>query len=95
SPDVCETELSNLFGVYCPTTDGVYLVPVGEVGLNLGTLRVVPTRNNQTRKIRWAKDYEVPAGLAQLVEQLICNEQAVGSIPTPGSNHPQLPLQDP
>ena len=30
----------------------------------------------------------VLAGLAQLVEQLICNQQVVGSIPTPGSRHP-------
>ncbi len=47
------------FGVYCPETDAVYLVPVSEVPLTEGALRVIPTRNNQMRKIRWAKDFEL------------------------------------
>jgi hypothetical protein len=76
---------ADAFGIYCPENDGVYLVPVNEVGKVAAALRVEATRNNQSKKIRWARDYEVRAGLAQSVEQLICNEQAVGSIPTPGS----------
>ena len=87
---------ADYFGIYCPETDGVYLVPVEVVGLNSGSLRVLPSRNNQVRKVRWAKDYELPAGLAHLVEHLTCNEKAVGSIPTPGSvwsGHPQLPFE--
>jgi hypothetical protein len=79
---------ADAFGVYCPELDKVYLVPVDEVGTRQAYLRVDPTRNNQSRKVRWAQDYEVRAGLAHLVEQFICNEQAVGSSPTPGS----LPL---
>lgn len=85
---------ADLFGIHCPETDGVYLVPVEDVGLNQGSLRVLPTRNNQAKKIRWAKDYEVQAGLAHLVEHRFCKPKAVGSSPTPGSNHPQLPLDD-
>jgi hypothetical protein len=85
---------ADYFGIYCPETDGVYLVPVEEVGRNTGSLRVYPSRNNQVQKIRWARDFEVPAGLAQLVEHAICNREAVGSIPTPGSDQPQLPLHD-
>ena len=84
---------ADLFGIYCRQTDGVYLVPVDEIGLNSGSLRVHPTRNNQAKKIRWARDYEVRAGLAHLVEHVTCNDEAVGSSPTPGSNHPQLPLE--
>ena len=55
----------DVFVVYCPETDGVYLVPVDAVGRNVGVLRVEPTRNGQSVGIRWARDYEVDAGLAQ------------------------------
>lgn len=48
---------ADLFGVYCPETDEVYLVPVAEVGVNCSALRVEPTRNSQSKKIRWAKDF--------------------------------------
>jgi hypothetical protein len=47
------------FGVYCPSTQEVYLVPVDDVGLSSATLRVEPSVNNQTKKVRWAKDYVV------------------------------------
>lgn len=50
---------ADLFGIYCPTTDKVYLVPVDEVGENEGRLRVEPSRNNQEKRVRWARDYEV------------------------------------
>lgn len=50
---------ADLFGIYCPETDGVYLVPVEEIGTRAGSLRVEPARNNQSARIRWAKDYEI------------------------------------
>jgi hypothetical protein len=50
---------ADLFGIYCPETNAVYVVPVDQVGKRLGTLRVEPTRNNQSKKIRWARDYEL------------------------------------
>lgn len=50
---------ADLFGVYCPETDGVYLVPVDEIGRRMGSLRIEPARNNQSRRIRWARAYEV------------------------------------
>jgi hypothetical protein len=57
---------ADAFGVYCPETDRAYLVPVNEVGRSSAALRVAPPRNNQSRKVRWARDFEVrPAGLAQ------------------------------
>lgn len=52
-------DAADLFGVYCPENDKVYLVPVDAVGAVEGFLRIDPTRNNQAKKIRWAKDYEV------------------------------------
>ena len=50
---------AELFGVYFPGTGAVYLVPVSEVGLSEGRLRVEPTRNNQRRRVRLASDYEI------------------------------------
>jgi hypothetical protein len=50
---------ADLFGIYCPEIDSVYLVPVASVGKVMGYLRVHPTKNNQTKKVRWAHDYEL------------------------------------
>ncbi|MCI0464418.1 MAG: group I intron-associated PD-(D/E)XK endonuclease [Gemmataceae bacterium] len=48
------------FGVYCPETDGVYLVPITAVaGQRSCSLRLTPAKNGQSKGIRWAKDYEV------------------------------------
>jgi hypothetical protein len=50
----------DFFAVFCPENDSVYLVPIGVVNTSHGCyLRVIPTKNNQTKKIRWAKDYLV------------------------------------
>ena len=48
---------ADLFGVYCPDNDSVYLVPVAEVGKRAASLRLEPSRNGQAKRIRWAKDY--------------------------------------
>jgi PD-(D/E)XK nuclease superfamily protein len=48
------------FGVYCPETTGVYLVPITDVPLkSQAALRVDEPRNNQRRNIRKASDYEI------------------------------------
>jgi hypothetical protein len=49
----------DLFGVYCPGTEEVYLVPIGHVPGKAASLRVKPPRNGQARGIRWAKDYQI------------------------------------
>ena len=49
----------DLFAVYCPHNERVYLVPAEECGAIMGTLRVEPPRNGQARGIRWACDYEL------------------------------------
>lgn len=51
--------LVDFFGIYCPENDRVYLVPINITGLRACSLRVEPARNNQSRRIRWARDYEV------------------------------------
>jgi PD-(D/E)XK endonuclease len=50
---------ADLFGVYCPDLDSVYLVPVDSVGKRACSLRVDMPRNNQVKKVRWAKIYEI------------------------------------
>ena len=83
---------ADLFGVYCRELDKVYLIPVESVGKSRGAVRVESPKNNQQRRIRWASDFELRAGLAHLVEQRFCKPQAVGSSPTPGSDQPELPF---
>jgi hypothetical protein len=51
-------------GLYAPSTDRCYLIPINEVeGLAAVMLRVAPTRNNQALGIRWAREYEFRASL--------------------------------
>ena len=47
------------FGVFSPELCLVYLVPINEVALRRGYLRVDPPRNGQGLGIRWAVDYLV------------------------------------
>jgi hypothetical protein len=49
---------ADVFGVYSPADDSVYLVPIGDVKSD-GRLRIEPTRNNQRRRIRFAGDYAI------------------------------------
>lgn len=50
------TNQIDYFGIYCPELQSTYLVPIGETSRG-ACLRVYPTRNNQTLRIRWAQDY--------------------------------------
>lgn len=47
------------FAAYCEDLNKVYLVPVDQVGVTKANLRLVPSKNNQERNVRWAKDYEL------------------------------------
>jgi hypothetical protein len=51
--------VADLFGVYFPPTDQVFLVPVDGVAALEGRLRLEPTRNNQRKRIRFAADFEI------------------------------------
>jgi len=50
---------ADYFGVYCDELKSIYFVPVDQVGITECYLRVDPTKNGQTKNIRWAKDYLV------------------------------------
>jgi hypothetical protein len=50
----------DFFGVYCPENECVYLVPIEVVTTpRVCTLRVTPPKNNQSKRVRWARDYLV------------------------------------
>lgn len=49
----------DFFGVYCPDNDKCYLVPCSHVGRTVAHLRVIKTRNGQSKGIRFASDYEI------------------------------------
>jgi len=47
------------FAVYCEKLNKIYLLPVDQVGTARVNLRLAPTRNNQEKYVRWARDYEL------------------------------------
>jgi hypothetical protein len=51
--------LADLFAVYLPADDSVYLIPVGLIPGHLGRLRLEPTKNNQQRGVRFAAEFEI------------------------------------
>ena len=52
------TMRADLFAVYCPDNNKVYLVPVEDVALE-GRLRIETPRNGMVKGIRWAAPYEI------------------------------------
>jgi hypothetical protein len=50
----------DFFGVYCPETAGVYLVPISDIpNRAMAYLRIDPPLNAQRKRIRFAADYEL------------------------------------
>ncbi len=64
----------DVFGVYSPELEQVFLVPVGHVPSRGCSLRLDAPRNGQQRNIRWAHDYVVDQDLPQ--------EGVVGQVPS-------------
>jgi hypothetical protein len=50
---------ADYFAVYSPDTEKIYLVPVDDVPITEAKLRLNPSKNNQQKGVRWAKDYEI------------------------------------
>jgi hypothetical protein len=65
--NTCETRVRgyggevDLFVVYCPENQSVYAIPAEEVPFTGMYLRVEPPRNGQSKRVRWAREYELPA----------------------------------
>lgn len=51
----------DLFIVHCPETEKTYVIPAEDVPGARMYLRVEPPRNQQAKRVRWAKEYELPA----------------------------------
>ena len=70
----------DLFAAYCAELDRCYLIPFDDVppGATL-QLRLAPARNNQARRIRWARDYEFAATLERLGAVAQLGERRAGS----------------
>jgi hypothetical protein len=49
----------DLFGVYSPDLEAVFMVPLGDVPTRLAHLRLEPPRNGQGQGIRWAEPYRL------------------------------------
>lgn len=51
----------DFFMVYCPENERVYAIPAEDVPNSSMYLRIDPPRNGQSKRVRWAKEYELPA----------------------------------
>jgi PD-(D/E)XK endonuclease len=84
----------DVVAAFNPEDCKVYFIPLSEIlNRNCLKLRLTGCKNNQRRRVVWAADFESrfdilekdSAGVAQLVEHLICNQRAGGSSPSAGS----------
>jgi PD-(D/E)XK endonuclease len=76
---------ADIFAIYCPEVDKVYLIRVDECGDRMISFRVDPSRNGQAQGIRWAADYEYPGGSSQDGQgaALIRPDAEVQALPAP------------
>ena len=58
----------DVYGVYCPETRKVYIVPVEHVAKNAGSLRVSPSAISRSRGGRKAAQYELMEGWVSQAE---------------------------
>jgi hypothetical protein len=50
---------AEFFGVFCPETDEVYLVPIAATAKVKGRLRFTVPRNNQAKRILYASTFKI------------------------------------
>jgi hypothetical protein len=65
--------LADLFGVYFPPRETVYLLPIDAVAEFQGRLRLEPTRNNQRWRVRFAADYEIDRWTPEALRRVAVN----------------------
>lgn len=63
--------LADVFGIYFPPLDSVYLVPVPQLVGYVGRLRLQPARNNQKRGVRFAEEYEIDRWTTESLSRLL------------------------
>lgn len=62
---------ADIFGVYFPPDQAVYLVPIEAVTSYSGRLRLEPTRNNQRKGIRRAADFEIDRWTVDSLREIV------------------------
>ncbi|HET9031054.1 MAG TPA: group I intron-associated PD-(D/E)XK endonuclease [Candidatus Aquilonibacter sp.] len=67
------------FGVWCGDDRTAYLIPVSDVGV-VGCFRVLPTRNGQRRRVRWALNYLLEGREGKVVGQTAVDGVSLGSL---------------
>ena len=58
---------ADVFGVYCPTLDETFVVPVESAGRGLTSLRLRPALNSQVRRTRLAEEHTVERWVERLL----------------------------
>ena len=58
---------ADLFAVYFPPLDQVFIVPVADAATRTSTLRLHPTANNQAKRVRLAEDHLLEGYVDQLL----------------------------
>jgi hypothetical protein len=66
--------LADIFGVFFPPRQSVYLVPIYSVASFEGRLRLDPTLNNQRRRVRMAADFEVERWTPEALQKVAGGE---------------------
>lgn len=74
------------FGVYCPQLQSAYLVPISQTSRRACSLRVVPTKNRQARRIRWASDFLISS--EPIPELVLVGASTGGGVTEPGLEAP-------
>ncbi len=67
--------VADVFGVFFPPNQSVYLVPIDGVANFKGRLRLDPTRNNQRRGVRMATDFEIDRWTQAALRELVADPQ--------------------
>jgi PD-(D/E)XK endonuclease len=68
------------YAAFCPEVDKCYLLSIEEFANRIAIqLRLEPTRNNQSLRINWAKDYEFAATLGACGAVAQLGERRAGS----------------
>lgn len=62
---------ADFYAVYFPPDEGVYMVPVGACGDGMASLRILPAKNGQTKKIRLADGCHIDTWLGEQRENLV------------------------
>jgi hypothetical protein len=77
----------DMFAGYCLELDTCYLIPFHELdGQRVVQLRLGPTRNNQKRRIRWAREFDFVARLAAFGAVAQLGERQSGTLEATGSS---------